>query len=204
MKRSVAKKSPAKRNVAKKAPPKRKPVKKAVAKPKPARVSYIPAGQRTVTAHLVMRNASAAIDFYKRAFGAVELMRMNGPDGNSVGHAELKIGDSIIYLADEFPGTSLGAPERFGGTTVSIHLYVPDVDAAYAQAVAAGAKPEMPLMDMFWGDRFGKVLDPFGHSWSIATHKEDVPPDEMARRGAEAMKAMAAMKPPMPTEPGVE
>ena len=158
-------------------------------------VSPIPAGHHTVTPHMVLRNSAQAIEFYKKAFGAVEIMRMPGPEGKGIGHAELKIGDSFIYMADEWPGTSLSSPEKLGGTTVSIHLYVKDADALFKQAVAAGAKVEMPLMDMFWGDRFGKVMDPFGHSWSIATHKEDVPPDEMARRGAEAMKQMCSQKP---------
>jgi PhnB protein len=153
-------------------------------------VSPIPAGHHTVTPHMVLRNAAQAIEFYKKAFGAVEVMRMPGPEGKGVMHAEIKIGDSFIYMADEFPGTSLAAPEKFGGTTVSIHLYVKDADALFNQAVAAGAKVAMPLMDMFWGDRFGKLTDPFGHSWSIATRKEDVSPEEMGRRGAEEMKKM--------------
>ena len=153
-------------------------------------VSPVPPGQHTVTPHLVVRGAGKAIEFYKKAFGMTEVMRMPGPNGHSVMHAELKLGDSQIYLADEWPGVEVAAPEKFGGTTVSIHLYVPDCDALFKQAVAAGCKPTMPIMVMFWGDRFGKVLDPFGHSWSIATHVEDVPPDEMAKRGIEAMKHM--------------
>jgi len=157
-------------------------------------VKPIPDGYHTVTPYLYIKDATRAIDFYKKAFGAVEIMRMPGPEGKGIGHAELKIGDSFIYMADEWPGTSLSSPEKLGGTTVSIHLYVKDADALFKQAVAAGAKVEMPLTDMFWGDRFGKVMDPFGHSWSIATHKEDVPPDEMARRGAEAMKQMSMGK----------
>jgi PhnB protein len=155
-------------------------------------VSPVPPGFHTVTPHLVLRNCTAAIDFYKKAFGAVEIMRMPGMNGKGVGHAELKIGDSVIFMADEWPGMELAAPEKFGGTTVSLHIYVADCDKLYNQAVAAGCKATMPLMNMFWGDRYGKLLDPYGHSWSIASHVEDVPPDEMAKRGAEAMKQMAA------------
>jgi PhnB protein len=154
----------------------------------------VPPGFHTVTPHLVIRGAAEAIEFYKKAFGAVEIMRMAGPDGKSIGHAEIKIGDSIVFLADEWPGQALAAPENFGGTTVSLSLYVPSADATFNQAVAAGAKPTMPLMNMFWGDRFGKVTDPFGHEWAIATHIEDVPPDEMAKRAAVAMKEMCAPK----------
>ncbi len=153
-------------------------------------VSPIPPGQHTVTPHLILRNARAAIDFYKNAFGAIEIMCMPGPDGKGVMHAEIKIGDSFVYLAEEWPGMPMASPEKYGGTTVSIHLYVKDADALFNQAVAAGAKVAMPLMNMFWGDRFGKVTDPFGHSWSIATHVEDVPPDEMGKRAIEAMKQM--------------
>ena len=153
-------------------------------------VSPVPPGQHTVTPHLVIRGAGKAIEFYKKAFGMTEVMVMHGPDGKSVMHAEMKLGDSHVYLADEWPGMEVAAPEKFGGTTVSIHLYVPDCDALYNRAVAAGCKATMPLMSMFWGDRFGKLLDPFGHSWSIATHVEDVPPEEMEKRGIEAMKQM--------------
>ena len=157
-------------------------------------ISYIPAGQHSVTPHLVLREAGKAIEFYKKAFGAVEVMRMPGPDGKSVMHAEIKIGDSHVYLADEFPGMYSAAPAKFGGTTVSIHLYVRNAEAAFSQAVAAGATVTMPLMDMFWGDRFGMVTDPFGHAWSIAQHIEDVSPEEMMKRAPEAMAKMAAGK----------
>jgi PhnB protein len=144
----------------------------------------------TVTPHLVIRGATEAIAFYQKAFGAKELVRMPGPDGKGVGHAELQIGNSRIFLADEFPTGDCSSPKKLNGTTVSIHLYVDNVDAAFDRAVAAGAKVTMPLMNMFWGDRFGKVSDPFGHSWSLATHIEDVPPAEMGKRAAEAMKNM--------------
>jgi PhnB protein len=157
-------------------------------------VSPVPPGFHTVTPHLVLRGAGKAIEFYKKAFGATEVMIMPGPDGKGVMHAEIKIGDSIIFLADEWPGGPQASPEKYGGTTVSIHLYVANCDATFNQAVAAGAKAEMPPMDMFWGDRFGKVIDPFGHSWSIAQHVEDVPPEEMGPRMKEWMKNM----PPMP------
>lgn len=158
-------------------------------------VSPVPPGQHTVTPHLVLRDTAKAIDFYKKAFGMTEVMRMSGPEGRGVVHAELKIGDSLIYLADEWPGAETAAPEKFGGTTVTISLYVPECDKLFNQAVAAGCKAAMPPVDMFWGDRFAKVVDPFGHSWTIATHIEDVPPAEMERRGKEFMAKMMAGKP---------
>ncbi len=142
----------------------------------------IPEGMHTVTTHLVVRDAAKAIDFYKQAFGAQELMRMKGPDGK-IGHAELKIGDSIIFLADEFPQGNVKAPQTLGGTTCSINLYVEDVDSSFDRAVKAGAKSTMPLADMFWGDRYGTVVDPFGHSWGVATHKEDLTAQEVEERG---------------------
>lgn len=157
-------------------------------------VSPIPAGQHTVTPHLVFRGAGKAIEFYKKAFGMTEVIVMHGPDGQSVMHAEMKLGDSHIYLADEWPDGECASPEKLGSTTVSIHLYVPNCDAFFNHAVAAGCKVTMPPMDMFWGDRFGKVVDPFGHSWSIATHVEDVSPEDMAKRGIEMMKQMIAKK----------
>jgi uncharacterized glyoxalase superfamily protein PhnB len=153
--------------------------------------SFCPAGNHTVTPHLVLRGADKALEFYKKAFGAVEVMRMPGPDGKGVMHAEIKIGDSMVFMADEWPGMYPAAPEKLGATTVSIHLYVKDCDAMFNQAVAAGANVSMPLMNMFWGDRYGQVIDPYGHLWSIATHVEDVPPAEMGKRAAEAMKQMA-------------
>jgi PhnB protein len=145
----------------------------------------IPAGQHTITPHLVIKGASEAIDFYKRAFGAEELSRMPFPnkDGSmKLGHAELKIGDSRLFLADEFP--EYGSVGPGAGSPVTIHLYVTDADAAFAQAVEAGASVSMPLSDMFWGDRYGKVIDPFGHHWSIAEHLEDLTPDQMLKKMA--------------------
>jgi len=156
-------------------------------------VTPIPEGFHTVTPHLVIKGAAAAIDFYKRAFGAQVLVRMDGP-GGSVGHAELKIGDSIIFLADEFPGGPTKSPQTLGGTTASLHIYLPDVDAAYRQALSAGGREIMPVTDMFWGDRFGQLQDPFGHSWSIATRKEVLTPEETEQRAQAFWAQMQAQK----------
>lgn len=153
-------------------------------------VRPIPEGYHTVTPYITVNDGTKAIEFYKRAFGAQERSRMAGPQGK-IGHAELKIGDSLIMLADEMPGSGARSPQSVGGTTVNIFLYVNDVDSVYNQALQAGAKSEMPPQDMFWGDRYGKVTDPFGHSWSLATHKEDVAPAEMQKRAQEAMSKMA-------------
>jgi len=155
----------------------------------PAKAQPIPQGYHSVTPYLTVKDAARAIDFYQRAFGAKEVMRMNGPEGK-ITHAELKIGGSMIMLADEMPGNNSKSPQSLGGTTVGIFLYTEDVDHVFRQAVSAGAKVEMPLDDMFWGDRYGKVTDPFGHSWSLATHKEDVAPEEMKKRAKEAMAKM--------------
>jgi len=150
----------------------------------------IPDGYRTVTPYLVVSSAAAAIDFYKRAFGAKEIARMDGPQGK-IAHAEIKIGDSMIMLSDEMPGSDAKAPQSIGGTAVSIFLYLDNVDKTFKDAVSAGAKTIMPPTDMFWGDRFGKLTDPYGHSWALATHKEDVAPAEMSRRMKEEMPKMA-------------
>jgi uncharacterized glyoxalase superfamily protein PhnB len=147
----------------------------------------IPEGYRTITPHLVIKGAAEAIEFYKRAFGAEELCRMPmpGSDGQvKLGHAELQIGDSKLFLADECPEYGSVGPK--GSSPVSIHLYVTDADAVFDQAVAAGATATMPLANMFWGDRFGKLVDPFGHHWSIATHLEDPTPEQMKERMAAA------------------
>jgi len=151
-------------------------------------VRPIPEGQHALTPHLTVKGGGKAIDFYKKAFGAVELHRMPMPGSQEIMHAMLKIGDSFLYLNDE---CGMGkSPAALGGSPVTIHLYVEDVDSVFNKAVAAGAQAKMPPMDMFWGDRYGKVTDPFGHEWSIATHKEDVPPEEMGKRAAAAMAQM--------------
>ena len=152
----------------------------------------IPEGYRTVTPYLTLKGAARAIAFYERAFGAQEVERMTGPDGESVMHAEVRIGDSVVMLSDEFPQMGSRSPETLGGTTASIFLYVPDVDTAFQRAVDAGAKAVMPPTDMFWGDRFGTLVDPFGHQWSMATHKEDLSPEEIRKRGAVAMASMCS------------
>lgn len=149
----------------------------------------IPAGQRTITPHLVVKGAAEAIAFYQRAFEAEELRRMPfpGPDGQmKLGHAELRIGDSVVYLADEFPDQGVLGPVE-GRSPVTIHIYVTDANAAFAKAVEAGATVSMPLSDTFWGDRYGKIVDPFGHHWSIAEHLEDLTPEQMQERMAAAM-----------------
>jgi PhnB protein len=149
----------------------------------------IPEGMHTLTPHIVCAGAADAIEFYKKAFNAVERMRMPGPGGKLM-HASLKIGDSTLMLVDEMPecGGAIG-PKALKGTPVTIHLYVDDVDAAIAQAEKAGAKVTMPAADMFWGDRYGQIEDPFGHRWSIATHKVDLSLEEMQAAMQEMMKS---------------
>jgi len=147
-------------------------------------VKPIPDGYHTVTPYLIIKGAGDAIDFYKRAFGATELFRMDHE--GKIGHAEIKIGDSPIMLADEHPEMGHKSPQTLGGSPVSILLYVEDVDALFNQAVAAGGKIDRPLEDKFYGDRGGSLTDPFGHIWHIATHKEDVTPEEMEKRMAAA------------------
>jgi len=144
-----------------------------------------PEGYHSVTPYLTVDDARAALDFYARAFGATEVTRMEM--GDKIGHAEIKIGNSIVMLSDEWPDMDKLSPKTRGGATAGLMVYVPDVDAAYAKAVEAGAIAERPLTDEFWGDRAGSVKDPFGNSWMLATHVEDVPEDEMQRR----IKAMA-------------
>lgn len=155
----------------------------------PGKVKPVPQGFRTATPYLTVDDAARAIDFYKRAFGAEEVVRMDMPNGK-IGHAEIKIGDSMIMLGDEMPGTACQSPRTLHGTTSGVMLYVDDVDSVFNKAVAAGAEVESPVTDMFWGDRYGRLKDPFGHSWSVATHKEDVAPAEMGRRMKEAMAKM--------------
>lgn len=149
---------------------------------------------QSITSGLTVKDAASAIDFYKKAFDAEELMRMPGPGGHGIMHAELKIGDSVIFLNDEFPDMGGKSPQTLGGTTGGIYLLVADVDSVFKSAVEAGAKEEMAVEDMFWGDRMGSVIDPFGHHWAIATHKEDVSPEELKRRTEEFYARMTADK----------
>jgi PhnB protein len=151
-------------------------------------VDPIPHGMHTVTPHLVCAGAAAAIEFYKQAFGAVEVDRLAGPDGRLM-HAMLRIGDSPLMLVDEFPEMQALGPKARGGASVTIHLAVPDADAAFARAAAAGATPRMPVMDMFWGARYGQVQDPFGHLWSMATQVRNLTPEQIR----EAMKSQPPM-----------
>jgi PhnB protein len=154
-------------------------------------VQPVPEGYNTVTPYLAVENAAEAIEFYGRAFGAKERTRMEGP-GGAIMHAELEIGDSLIMLSDPFPQASTKPPKDLGGTSTSIFLYVENIDSVYKQALNAGATSLAEPDDMFWGDRFGAVQDPFGHSWTIATHVEDVAPEEMQRRSEEFFAAMAS------------
>ena len=151
----------------------------------------IPEGYHTVTPYLAVEGAARAIEYYTRAFGAKEVGRMDGPEG-TIAHAELQIGDSRIMLSDPFPQASTRSPKELGGTSASVFMYVEDVDAVVKQAVEAGATVTMEVADQFWGDRFGTITDPFGHVWSIATHVEDVSPEEMAERAKAAMAAMGS------------
>ncbi len=148
-----------------------------------APVKPIPDGYQSVTPYLTVKNAAEALAFYRQAFGASEVMRLDMPDGK-IGHAEFKIGVSNFMISDEYPNATSRAPETLGGSTVKLHLYVDDVDAAFAQAIAAGATETMPPADQFWGDRMGSLADPFGHHWLLATHVEDVDPSEFPERMA--------------------
>ncbi len=159
------------------------PAKKKVTK----KVAPIPKGYHAVTPYLIIRGAAAALAFYKKAFGATELMRMPGPNG-LIGHAEIKIGDSHIMLADEHVEMGYKGPETIGGTPVTIMLYVPNSDATFKRAVAGGATVKEAMEDKFYGDRVGSIIDPFGHAWHIGTHVRDVPPKQMAKAAAELAK----------------
>jgi len=150
-------------------------------------VQPIPAGFHAITPYLIIDGAAAAMDFYTNVFGATEDFRMEGP-GGKIGHAEMVIGDSKIMLADENPEMGIRGPETIGGTPVSLLLYVENVDEVFERVIAAGATELRPLVDQFYGDRSGAVTDPFGHTWSIATHVEDIPPDEMMKRAQQAMQ----------------
>ena len=147
-------------------------------------VQAIPSGYAGVTPYLIIRGAARALEFYKKAFGAAELMRFPGP-GGTIGHAEIKVGEGVVMLADESLEMGHKSPQTLGGTAVTLLFYVADVDAQFAKALAAGGTVKQGLKDQFYGDRSGTITDPFGHIWTIATHKEDVSPDEMQRRMAE-------------------
>lgn len=149
---------------------------------------HVPEGYHTITPYLIVDGASQAIDFYKKAFGATELYRLEGPDGK-LGHAEIQIGNSRIMLADEHPQMGHKGPRALSGTPVSLLLYVDDCDAVFRKAVEAGGKVQMEMKDQFYGDRSGTLQDPFGHVWTVSTHVEDVPPEEVERRAAEMMKS---------------
>ena len=149
----------------------------------------IPEGFHSVTPYLCVNDAAGALEFYKKAFGATELMRMPDPSGR-IGHAEIKIGDSIIMLADEFPEMGFRSPRTLGGSPFAIYLYVEDVDAVFGQAVAAGGKLVKEVKDQFYGDRSGGLEDPFGHVWYVSTHKEDVSPEEVRKRAAEERRVL--------------
>ena len=153
------------------------------------RVNPIPEGMHSLTPHLVCDGAAKAIDFYKAAFGAVEGARLPGPDGRLM-HAMLRIGDSALMLVDEFPQMGSLGPKALKGSPVTLHLFVPDVDATMAQAVRAGAKLIMPAENMFWGDRYGQLEDPFGHRWSVATHLQDLTPEQIQANFAKMPPAM--------------
>jgi PhnB protein len=153
-------------------------------------VKPIPEGYHSLSPVLAVDDAAGAIDFYKRAFGASERSRVDGPDGK-VAHAELQIGDSVVMLSDPFPQSTIRPPKEIGGMSMGLFMYVEDVDALVQQAVDAGATVTMPAEDMFWGDRYGKLADPFGHEWQVATHVEDVPPEEMEERAKQAMAGMS-------------
>ncbi len=152
-------------------------------------VKPIPEGYHTLTPYLIVRDADKAIAFYQEAFGATELMRMTGPNGK-IGHAELKIGDSVLMLSEENPKWGATSPMTLGGTPLTLAMYVVDVDASFNKAVQAGATVKRPLADQFYGDRSGTLTDPYGHVWTLATHKEDVSHEEMSKRMEEFMKKM--------------
>lgn len=149
-------------------------------------VRKIPEGHSRVSPYLIVDGAERALEFYKRAFDAVELFRHKAPDGK-IGHAEIRIGDTVIMLADEFPDHNAHAPKKYGGSPVTLHMYCEDVDAVAKKAIAAGAKVKRPVEDQFYGDRLGTLEDPFGHTWHISTHIEDVPLEELDRRAKQAM-----------------
>ena len=155
-------------------------------KPMASKVEPIPAGFHAITPHIVVAGCGDAIAFYAKAFGADERFRMPGPDGRIM-HAEIQIGDCVVMMADEMPEMDCRSPKTLGGSPVTLHLYVEDTDAAYQRAIEAGATAVMPPEDMFWGDRYARVTDPFGHAWAFATHQRDLTPEEIYAGMAEAM-----------------
>ncbi len=156
----------------------------------------IPEGFNTVSVYMIVKDAKKAIDFYQKAFGAEAGVHMPGPGGQGTMHAELRIGNSTVMLTDENPQWGMKSPSTLGGTATGLHLYVDDADKAFQRAIDAGCTVKAPLMDAFWGDRFGKVTDPYGHEWGIATHIEDVAPEDMAKRAAAFFAEMAGGKRP--------
>ena len=152
-----------------------------------AKVKPIPEGHNSVSPYLIVAGADRALDFYKKAFGATELFRFKAPDGK-VAHAEIKIGDTIIMIADEHPDMEAHGPRKFGGSPVSLHVYVENVDMVWARALAAGGKEKRPLADQFYGDRLGSFEDPFGHTWHVSSHVEDVSVEEISRRAEQAQQ----------------
>ena len=152
----------------------------------------VPDGFNTVSLYLVVKNSGEALEFYQKAFGAEAGCRMAVPDGKSTMHAEMRIGNSTVMLTDENPQWEKKSPLTLGGSAANPHIYVDDADKLFNRAVAAGCEAKMPMMDAFWGDRFGMVVDPFGHQWGIATHKEDVPEEEMGKRAAEFFANMSS------------
>jgi len=157
-------------------------------------VNIIPEGYHSINPYLIVRNADRAIEFYKKAFGAEERFRMHGPDGNAIMHAELKIGDSVFMLTEESPDMKALSPESIGGSPVSLYVYVKDVDSVFNQAVSEGATILHPVKDQFYGDRSGYLKDPFGHLWSVATHKKDLSPDELKKAGQAFFEEMPKAK----------
>ncbi|MCA9811987.1 MAG: VOC family protein [Nitrosarchaeum sp.] len=157
-------------------------------------VKPIPEGFHTTTPSLVVNNSKEAIEFYKKAFDAREIYQFPTPDGKTM-HAMIQIGNSFVMMSDEFPQMGACAPTTVGGTSTTIHLYVDDADKTYNQAIQAGAIPTMPLMDAFWGDRYGSLIDPFGHSWAVATHKKDISLEDMYKAATEFMSKNAFCKP---------
>jgi PhnB protein len=155
-----------------------------------SKVNPVAEGFHSVTPYLFIKGAAGAIDFYKKVFGAAEIMRMPGPNGRIM-HAEIRIGDSIVMLSDEYPEIGALSPQSIGGTASGLNVYIENVDAVVQKAVDAGAKLVRPVKDQFYGDRSGSLIDPFGHMWSVATHVEDVPPEEMKKRMANAMSQAA-------------